>query len=113
MTFGVIVVVEGTIDTDRCLRDIDRLGFVDALDQKHGPFGWTFRQDGAPCLMSQVALDWLEESVDLIVYWPANSPDLSPIELLWAILKKLARKIKPEMIEELRNTLIAAWSLIP
>jgi transposase len=48
-----------------------------------------------------------EESVDLIVDWPANSPDLEPIELLWAILKKFIQRIKPNTIEERNNALIA------
>jgi hypothetical protein len=72
VVFGVIgigfksdfVVLEGNIDTDQCLRNIDRLGFIEALDQKHRPFGWIFQQDGALCHASQDALDWLEESVD-------------------------------------------------
>jgi hypothetical protein len=93
--------------------EIDRLGFTDALDQKRGPFGWIFQQDGTLCHTSQVALDWLEESVNPIVDWPANSPGLSPIELPWAILERFAMKSKPKTIKELRNTLIAAWSLIP
>jgi hypothetical protein len=58
-------------------------------------------------------LDWLEESVDVIVDWPPNSPDLSPIELLWAILKKLVRKVKPQTIEELKSSRLASWAMIP
>jgi hypothetical protein len=58
-------------------------------------------------------LDWLEESVDLILDWPAKSPNLSPIELLRVILKKLIREIQSETMEELRSTLTAAWNLIP
>jgi hypothetical protein len=107
-----LLVLDGTIDTDRSLQNIDRLGFITALDVIHGPFGWIFQQDGAPCHTSQIAVDWLEENLDLITDWPANSPDLSPIELLWAILKKLVTLIKPETREELKNVLITAWALI-
>jgi hypothetical protein len=75
MVFGVIgigfesdvVVVERTIDTNPYLRNMNRLGFIDALDQKHDLFDWVFQQGGAPCHTSQSALHWLEESVDLIV----------------------------------------------
>jgi hypothetical protein len=45
--------------------------------------------------------------------WPANSPDLSPIEFRWAVLRKVVRKLKPETIEDLRNTHITTWSFIP
>jgi transposase len=58
-------------------------------------------------------LDPLEKSVDVIVDWPPNSPDLSPIELSCAILKKLVRKVKPQTIEELKSSLLAAWAMIP
>jgi hypothetical protein len=88
-----LAVVQPTIDTDQYIQHIHRLGFISTLDEKHGPFGWIFQQDGTPCHTSQVAMDWLEASVDLIVDWPAISPDLSPIELVWAILKKLIRRI--------------------
>jgi transposase len=74
--------VHGTIDTNQYVQNIDRLEFSSTLDEKHEAFGWIFQQDGASCHTSQVALDWLEESVDLIFDWPANSPDLSPIKLL-------------------------------
>jgi hypothetical protein len=44
MIFGVIgtgfnshfIVMEGTADANQYLRSIDRLAFIDALDQKHG-----------------------------------------------------------------------------
>jgi hypothetical protein len=31
--------VDGTIDADRHVRNLDWLGFIEALDAKHGPFG--------------------------------------------------------------------------
>jgi hypothetical protein len=62
---------------------------------------------------SQVALDWLEESVDGIADCSPNSPDLSPIEILWAILKKMVSRTNPRKIEDLKTSLFAAWSLIP
>jgi hypothetical protein len=34
-----LLVVQGTIEVDQYIQNIDRLGFIDALDQKHGPFG--------------------------------------------------------------------------
>jgi hypothetical protein len=63
--------------------------------------------------MSPEALDWLEESADVIVDWLANSPDLSLIELLWAILKKLVKRFKSHNMGELESSVVAAWALIP
>jgi hypothetical protein len=92
--------------------NIDRLDSVGVLEEKPRPFGWSFQGDGSPCHMSLVTLDWPEESVDLIVGWPANSLNLSPSEFSWAILENLVRRIKPGTIEELKNVLTAAWALI-
>jgi hypothetical protein len=77
------------------------------------PFGWTFQQDGAPSHTSQVAVNWLEETVDAITYYPANSPDVSQIELLREILKKLVRQMKRQTLQELKSALLDALSWIP
>jgi transposase len=37
-----LLLVDGSIDTDRYIQNLDRLGFINALDQRHGPFGWIF-----------------------------------------------------------------------
>jgi hypothetical protein len=56
--------VERNIDFDCCNQTIDHLGFSDAGNARHGPFGWIFRQDEAPCDTCQAALEWVEDSVD-------------------------------------------------
>jgi hypothetical protein len=86
---------------------------MDAVDQKHGPFGWIFQQDGAPSRTSQVAMYWLAETVDAITDLPANPPALSPIQLSWEIFKTLVRRMKRQTLQELKSVLLGAWSLIP
>lgn len=46
------------------------------------------QQDGTPCHTAHTVKDWLAANeVECIPDWPANSPDISPIEDLWAIMK--------------------------
>ena len=45
--------------------------------------------------------------------WPAGSPDLSPIELLWAILEQQLLKKTYNTLEEKKRELIRLWNSIP
>lgn len=41
--------------------------------------------------------------------WPGNSPDLNPIENLWAIVKKQAAEKKPKNKTDLDNIIMDTW----
>jgi transposase len=104
-----LLFVEGTINTDKYIQNLEDVGFIKDLDARYGALGWIFMQDGAPCHTSQEALDWIEANCDIIRDWPANSPDLNPIELLWALLKHAVAQLEPETIEDLKHVIQAAW----
>jgi len=41
--------------------------------------------------------------------WPSYSPDLNPIENLWAILKANIKKRLPKTLEELKDIIMEEW----
>ncbi len=47
---------------------------------------------------------WLNEHGVGVLDWPANSPDLKPIENLWSIVKRKMRNKRPKNADELKAT---------
>jgi DDE superfamily endonuclease len=51
-------------------------------------------------------------NLDFIDDWPAFSPDLSPIENVWRILKQRVRQHLPETKEELKTAIEIEWAAL-
>ncbi|GFV73892.1 transposable element Tcb2 transposase [Trichonephila clavipes] len=74
-----------------------------------------FMDDNSPCHRT-VAAEQLLESEDIErMDWPAQSPDLNPIEHVWDFLGRrlAARTLPPVKIRELRLALQDEWAVMP
>jgi transposase len=73
---------------------------------------WWFQQDNAPQHTSHLAQRWFHNhGVDMIDF-PPYSPDLSPIENLWSILKARIEHRLIRTIDEVERVLKEEWEAI-
>ena len=91
--------------------------YHEVLDQHLKPIlglGTIFMHDNAPIHTAHIIRDWLIENEVDVMNWPPYSPDLNPIENLWALLKEQIYKRHPELLiainteETLEELIIAA-----
>ena len=55
------------------------------------------------------SLEWFRENNIDVLEWPGNSPDINPIENLWARLKKLVALERVSNRRELIEAIVDAW----
>jgi transposase len=76
---------------------------------------WTFQQDGAPSHKSNETQRWLlDHFPDVITrhQWPAASPDINPIELIWGILKPRVSPEAHDSVDSLKEALLREWEAL-
>jgi transposase len=116
MGLGPLVVVENTMDSDQYISIMqDYLVPELRIAEEHLRAQITFMQDNAPYHKSKKVIEYFERENINLLDWPPQSPDLNPIENLWAIFKRRIRvkysKI-PTSKSELIDQVFAVWDEI-
>uniref|UniRef100_A0AAZ3PAU8 Tc1-like transposase DDE domain-containing protein n=1 Tax=Oncorhynchus tshawytscha TaxID=74940 RepID=A0AAZ3PAU8_ONCTS len=58
---------------------------------------------------SKVVAKWLKDNKVKVLEWPSQSPNLNPIEHLWAELKKRVRARRPTNLTPLHQLCQEEW----
>ena len=73
-----------------------------------------FQQDNATCHVGKKSMDFIKNNfTNYLDFWPANSPDLSPIEELWSIVEERLNKYQFKNTEEMARKLQWIWNRVP
>ena len=111
---GPLIIVEGNMNGEKYREMLSEV--KKTMEQLYGDLGGLlFQQDNAPCHKARKAMRWFEDENVPLLPWPAQSPDLNPIEPLWDELDRRIRKRKPlpANLTELKAALREEWEQIP
>jgi hypothetical protein len=70
---------------------------------------WYFQQDNAPIHTAALVMRWFHEHGVTVLDFPPYSPDLNPIEELWADLKRRVERHHVRTTDELERQLKIEW----
>lgn len=111
--FGPLVFINGTVKQE---------DYVNILAQKFHPWfvnlcetedeDFILQEDGATCHTGNYTTFWKDgHQIQRFDMWPAQSPDLNPIEHLWSCLERVIHQMTPiiKNVDELKTALNVAW----
>ncbi len=81
-----------------------------SADKLYGDADFIFQQDLAPTHTVKGTKSWLNDHGVTVLDWPANSPDLNPIENIRGIVKRKMRNKRPKNTDGLKATVKESWA---
>lgn len=113
---GPICKIEGNMDAKMYL-NILKTHLLKAVENMPYPVNEViFQHDNDPKHTSKIVKNWLNKQEFHVLPWPSQSPDINPIENLWAYLKSMLLnqyKAPPSNLNILWERVQEQWYQIP
>ena len=102
---GPLKVIDGSLNSDGYINILQSV-LIPQMNEWFGVGGGIFQQDNASCHNSKSTRKFMADNGLNVLKWPANSPNMNPVENLWGIVKReLAKKNNPTKDELLKNVM--------
>lgn len=111
---GPLVVVSGTMTAVSYINILNDYALPTL--QRYAENGLSiYQHDNAPCHKAALVTRWFEDNNVTSTDWPAQSPDLNPIEHMWDELgrRMMSRPKRASSLAELTSALKEEWGKIP
>lgn len=108
---GAIRLVDGVMDQYQ-YRSILEETMLPAAETTFVNRQWIFQQDNDPKHTARSVRQWLDDQDFETMGWPAQSPDLNPIEHMWKEVDVFVKNLRPSNKHELYQTVSEAWRSI-
>ena len=101
-------IVEGNMNQVKYI-EVLKGRLLPQIREWYGQESWIFQQDSAPCHTGKSVKAWFAQNGVQVLPWPGNSPDMNPIETLWAVLKNEIHTEPITTKQDLICRLIKVW----
>ena len=108
---GEMTVITSSINAQVYVEILDTF-LIPSIERMFGDGSIIFQDDNASCHRAKSVKTFLQERHIMSMAWPANSPDLNPIENLWWKLKKMVHDKAPTCKADLATAIRQSWRQI-
>ncbi len=106
---GPLCFLKSTVNT-AVYQEILEHFMLPSADKLYVDADFIFQQDLAPAHTAKGTKSWFNDHGVTVLDWPANSPDLNPIENIWGIIKRKMRDTRPNNADNLKAAIKATWA---